>query len=80
MLYLVYYKNVSKDKNDYTKLNFINPNSQEVARSKLNVDLSESDQARCQAFSEVQSIYDTDKYSDSDFDHYRSNKQSCDKS
>ena len=79
MLYLVYYKNVSKDNNDYTKFNFINPNSQEVARSKLNVDLSESDQARCQAFSEVQSIYDTDKYSDSEFDNYKTPENECKK-
>tara|TARA_B110001469_G_scaffold118769_1_gene125793 strand:- start:453 stop:1259 length:807 start_codon:yes stop_codon:yes gene_type:complete len=74
MLYLVYYKNVSKDKNDYNKFNFVNPNSQEVARSKLNVDLSETDQARCQAFAEVQDIYDTNDINTSEFDIYKTSK------
>jgi len=76
MLYLVYYKNISKDKNDYNKFNFINPNSQEVARSKLNVDLSETDQARCQAFAEVQDIYDTNDIQASEFDEYKNNDTS----
>ena len=76
MLYLVYYKNVSKDKNDYNKFNFVNPNSQEVARSKLNVDLSETDQARCQAFADVQDIYDTNEINVSEFAEYKTKDDS----
>jgi len=59
LIYVLYFKIRNRDVNNFSKFNFINPNSEEVARSKLNVDLSDSDQARCQAFSEIQDNYDT---------------------
>jgi len=60
ILYFAYFKNYNRDANNFSKFNFKNPDSKEIARSKINVDLSESDQARCQAFSEIQANFDTD--------------------
>jgi len=58
ILYFAYFKNYNRDAHNFSKFNFKNPDSKEIARSKINVDLSESDQARCQAFSEIQSNFD----------------------
>lgn len=58
ILYFAYFKNYNRDANNFSKFNFKNPDSKEIARSKINVDLSEADQARCQAFSEIQANYD----------------------
>ena len=60
ILYFAYFKNYNRDANNFSKFNFKNPDSKEIARSKINVDLSESDQARCQAFSEIQANFDPD--------------------
>jgi hypothetical protein len=60
ILYFVYVKNYNRDAHDFNKFNFNNPDTKEIARSKLNVDLSESDQARCQAFSEIEADYNPD--------------------
>jgi hypothetical protein len=60
ILYFAYIKNYNRDVNNFSKFNFKNPDSKEIARSKINVDLSESDQARCQAFSEIQANFDPD--------------------
>jgi hypothetical protein len=70
ILYVVYIKNYNRDANDFNKFNFNNPNSKEIARSKLNVDLSESDQARCQAFSEIEADYNPDTIDSTLFDKY----------
>ena len=60
ILYFSYFKNYNRDVNNFSKFNFKNPDSKEIAKSKINVDLSESDQARCQAFSEIQADFDPD--------------------
>jgi hypothetical protein len=60
ILYFAYFKNYNRDSHNFSKFNFKNPDSKEIARSKINVDLSESDQARCQAFSEIQANFDPD--------------------
>jgi hypothetical protein len=70
ILYVVSIKNYNRDANDFNKFNFNNPNSKEIARSKLNVDLSESDQARCQAFSEIEADYNPDTIDSTLFDKY----------
>ena len=74
ILYVVSIKNYNRDANDFNKFNFNNPNSKEIARSKLNVDLSESDQARCQAFSEIESDYNPDTIDSTLFDKYLTKK------
>ena len=60
ILYFSYFKNYNRDANNFSKFNFKNPDSKEIARSKINVDLSEADQARCQAFSEVKANFNKD--------------------
>ena len=70
ILYCVYIKNYNRDAHDFNKFNFNNPDSQEIARSKINVDLSESDQARCQAFAEIESDYDPELIDSTIFDKY----------
>lgn len=60
ILYFAYIKNYNRDAHNFSKFNFKNPDSKEIARSKINVDLSESDQARCQAFSEIKATVDLD--------------------
>ena len=60
ILYFAYIKNYNRDVNNFSKFNFKNPDSTEIAKSKINVELSESDQARCQAFSEIQANFDPD--------------------
>ena len=70
ILYCVYIKNYNRDANDFNKFNFNNPDTQEIARSKINVDLSESDQARCQAFAEIESDYDIELIDSTIFDKY----------
>ena len=42
----------------FEQRSILHPDSKEIARSKINVDLSDADQARCQAFSEIQANYD----------------------
>ena len=58
ILYFAYFKNYNRDTHNFNKFNFKNPDSKEIAKSKINVDLSDSDQARCQAFSEIQADFD----------------------
>ena len=53
-IYLINLKSVDKDVNDFNKLNFKNPTEKEVALSKLDLDLSDSEQSRCQAFRELE--------------------------
>jgi hypothetical protein len=58
VLYFIYFKDYNRDPNDFNKFNFMNPGDEEIAKSKLNVDLSETDKARCQAFSELEESVD----------------------
>ena len=53
-IYLINLKSVDRDVNDFNKLNFKNPTEKEVALSKLDLDLSDAEQSRCQAFRELE--------------------------
>ena len=58
-IYVVYIKNGNRNALDYNEYNFINPSDSQVAQSKMQLDLSENDQAKCQAFSELKANYNT---------------------
>lgn len=60
ILYYVYINMNNRDKNDFNKFNFQNPDSELIAKSKINVDLSDEDYARCKAFEEVNTESDPD--------------------
>ena len=53
-IYLINLKSVDRDVNDFNKFNFKNPTEKEVALSKKDLDLSEAEQSRCQAFRELE--------------------------
>lgn len=63
ILYYVYIHINNRDKNNFNKFNFQNPDSELIAKSKINVDLSDEDYARCKAFEEV----NTEKGQETDF-------------
>jgi hypothetical protein len=70
ILYFVYVHINIRDKNDFNAFVFQNPNSQLVAQSKIDVNLSEEDYARCKAFEEVNVEYDEESVNDFSIDKY----------
>ena len=70
ILYILYIKNYNREPNNFNKFSFINPSDDEVNKSKLNLKISETDKARCQAFAESELEYDT-----SDIDTKQRNKK-----
>jgi hypothetical protein len=70
ILYYVYIHINNRDKNNFNKFNFQNPDSELIAKSKINVDLSEEDYARCKAFEEVNTEYDQDYVNDFNIQEY----------
>ena len=70
ILYYVYIHINNRDRNNFNKFNFQNPNSELISKSKINVDLSESDYARCKAFEEVNTEYDPDSVINFSIDDY----------
>ena len=77
VIYFIYIKDYNRDPNDYNKFNFMNPGDEEIAKSKLNVDLSETDKARCQAFSELEESVDASSI-DVDISQYKTKTQPVD--
>ena len=71
ILYYVYIHINNRDKNNFNKFNFQNPNSELITKSKINVDLSDEDYARCKAFEEVNTEYDTNSVTNFDITKYR---------
>lgn len=71
ILYYVYIHINNRDRNNFNKFNFQNPDSELISKSKINVDLSESDYARCKAFEEVNTEYDPDSVINFSIDPYR---------
>ena len=71
ILYYVYIHINNRDRNNFNQFNFQNPDSELIAKSKINVDLSEKDYARCKAFEEVNTEYDPDSVINFSIDPYR---------
>ena len=63
ILYFVYIHISDRNKNNFNKFNFQNPNSELIAKSKVNVDLSDKEYAKCKAFEEVKQAHDPDTIS-----------------
>jgi len=78
ILYILYIKNYNREPNNFNKFSFINPTDDEVNKSKLNLEISDTDKARCQAFSESELEYDTSDIDNSLFDKYKTSKQQAD--
>ena len=74
ILYYVYIHINNRDKNNFNKFNFQNPDSELIAKSKINVDISEEDYARCKAFEEVNTEYDTESVINFDISKYETPK------
>ena len=74
ILYYVYIHVNNRDRNNFNKFNFQNPDSELIAKSKINVDLSEEDYARCKAFEEVNTEYDPKSVIDFDIEKYKTPK------
>ena len=70
ILYYVYIHINNRDKNNFNQFNFQNPDAEIIAKSKINVDLSEEDYARCKAFEEVNTEYDPDSVNNFSVDKY----------
>jgi len=75
ILYILYIKNYNREPNNFNKFSFINPTDDEVNKSKLNLEISDTDKARCQAFAESELEYDTSDIDNSLFDKYKTSKQ-----
>ena len=72
ILYFVYIHISDRNKNNFNKFNFQNPNSELIAKSKVNVDLSDKEYAKCKAFEEVKQAHDPDTIADFSIDAYLS--------
>jgi hypothetical protein len=70
-LYFVYLYNKHKNINDFTKINFPNPDASLISQSKIDIDLSDGEKARCSAFAEVQNEYDLESLNNFDVDKYK---------
>ena len=70
ILYYVYIHINNRDRNNFNQFNFQNPDSELIAKSKINIDLSEEDYARCKAFEEVNTEHDPDSINDFNVDAY----------
>jgi len=70
ILYFAYIHINIRDKNDFNKFVFRNPNSETIAQSKIDVNLSEEDYARCKAFEEVNIEHDPDSVNNFSIDKY----------
>jgi len=75
ILYILYIKNYNREPNNFNKFSFINPTDDEVNKSKLNLEISDTDKARCQAFAESELEYDTSDIDNTLFDKYKTSKQ-----
>jgi uncharacterized membrane protein len=75
ILYYVYIHISNRDKNNFNKFNFQNPNSELIAKSKIDVDLSEEDYARCKAFEEVNTEYDVETINNFNISEYKTPKK-----
>lgn len=56
--FFLYVKNVGRDNNDYKEFNFVKPDDEQVARSKMLSEMSNRDKARCQALAELEDDFD----------------------
>ena len=70
ILYFVYVHINIRDKNDFNSFVFQNPSSETIAQSKINVNLSEEDYARCKAFEEVNIEHDEDSVNNFSINKY----------
>lgn len=70
ILYILYIKNYNREPNNFNKFSFINPTDDEVNKSKLNLEISDTDKARCQAFAESELEYDTSDIDNTLFNKY----------
>lgn len=70
ILYVLYIKNYNREPNNFNKFSFINPTDDEVNKSKLNLEISDTDKARCQAFAESELEYDTSDIDNTLFNKY----------
>jgi hypothetical protein len=77
ILYFVYLYNNNKNKNDFTKIDFPNPDASLIAQSKIDVDLSDGEKARCSAFAETQNEGDLDSLNNFDVDNYKVTPLKC---
>jgi hypothetical protein len=71
ILYFVYLYNKNKNKNDFTKINFPNPDASLISQSKIDIDLSDGEKARCSAFAELQNEYDLESLNNFDVEQYK---------
>jgi hypothetical protein len=76
VLYFVYLYNNHKNKNNFNKINFPNPDESLISQSKIDVDLSDGEKARCSAFSEIQNEYDVESLNNFDVEIYKPTEQS----
>tara|TARA_B110000285_G_C14892229_1_gene499078 strand:- start:122 stop:790 length:669 start_codon:yes stop_codon:yes gene_type:complete len=75
ILYYVYIHINNRDRNNFNKFNFQNPDAESIAKSKINVDLSEKDYARCKAFEESKTEYDPVSVNNFSIDDYITSNQ-----
>ena len=70
ILYFVYVHINIRDKNDFNAFVFQNPNSKIISQSKIDVNLSDEDYARCKAFEEVNVEHDEESVNNFSIDKY----------
>lgn len=62
-VYLLYFRINNRDKSKFDEYLFANPNSEEILKSKLNVELSDSELARCEINEEMNPNDEDDTFS-----------------
>ena len=71
MLYFIYLYNRNKNSTNFNKINFPNPDAGIIAKSKIDLELSDNEKGRCSAYAENQNNQDMKLVNDYDFSEYK---------
>jgi hypothetical protein len=70
-IFVLFVKEKTRDNNNFRKFNFVKPNDEEIARSRMLSEMSEKDKVKCQALAEMDDGFDPSSI-DIDINEYKS--------
>lgn len=62
LIFMFFIKDINRDKNNFAEFNFHKPDDSEIARSKTNLKMSESDKAKCDSLAELNEDIDPSNF------------------
>ena len=71
VIFVLFVKEKTRDDNDFRTFNFVKPNDEEIARSRMLSEMSEKDKVKCQALAEMDDGFDPSSI-DIDISEYKS--------